>query len=427
MIICTFAFMILCAFLMLKIYSIIYSEDFKFSLPVTIIFLILQESINLIPMLDLKMPYLLLLVVLILLPVRYALFYSLIFKKFRSRYLYIGLLFIEMDFYITGIERDIGMNYTQLSVSFIETVLLLLLFLYVRKKNTALIMHSKIRRIPVRIYIAILIFIVLVEIVLESLRSETVRSFGKYAALPLIVVMGYIVISLMQISISDTEQREIVELLDTQLKNQTNYYEKINDIYSEFRSFRHDFKNHLICLRSLLADGDTDKALAYMSDIESISYTEKHRYETGNVIADALLNDKAERAEQYNVKINYSGLIPTMGITDVDICTLMSNAIDNAIEACAKDRSDNMKEVTVNADFKRGCFFFTVKNPIFETVRIQKDNKIRTTKEDKAIHGYGLSNIIKVSKKYNGDTKIRVDKDKKEFILESYLFIKEDV
>ena len=425
MIICTFAVMILCAFLMLKIYSTIYSEDFKFSLPVTIIFLILQESINLIPMLDLKMPYLLLLVVLILLPVRYALFYSLIFKKFRSRYLYIGLLFIEMDFYITGIERDIGMNYTQLSVSFIETVLLLLLFLYVRKKNTALIIHSKISRIPVRIYIALMIFIVLVEIVLESLRSEEVRSFGKYAALPLIVVMGYIVISLMQISISDTEQREIVELLDTQLKNQTNYYEKINDIYSEFRSFRHDFKNHLICLRSLVSDGDTDKALAYMSDIESISYTEKHRYETGNVIADALLNDKAERAEQYNVKINYSGFIPTMGITDVDICTLMSNSIDNAIEACAKDSSDNMKEVTVTSDFRQGCFFFTVRNPIFEKVRIEKNNKIRTTKEDKIIHGYGLSNIIKVSKKYHGDTTVCADNN--EFILESHLFLEKDI
>ena len=127
----------------------------------------------------------------------------------------------------------------------------------------------------------------------------------------------------------------------------------------------------------VLFDGDTDKALAYMSDIESISYTEKHRYETGNVIADALLNDKAERAEQYNVKINYSGFIPTMGITDVDICTLMSNSIDNAIEACAKDSSDNMKEVTVTSDFRQGCFFFTVRNPIFEKVRIEKNNKIR--------------------------------------------------
>ena len=425
MIICTFAVIVLCAFLMLKIYSIIYSEDFKFSLPVTIIFLILQESIYFVTMLDVKMPYLLLLVVLILLPVRYALFYSLIFKKFRSRYLYIGLLFIEMDFYITAILKMTGMYYNQLCASFIETVLLLLLFLYVRKKNTALIMYSKIRRIPVRIYIAIMIFIVLMEIVLEALRNENMLSYGKYAALPLIVVMGYIVISLMQISISDTEQREIVELLDTQLKNQTNYYEKINDIYSEFRSFRHDFKNHLICLRSLLADGDTDKALAYMSDIESISYTEKHRYETGNVIADALLNDKAERAEQYNVKINFSGFIPTMGITDVDICTLMSNSIDNAIEACAKDSSDNMKEVTVTSDFRQGCFFFTVRNPIFEKVRIEKNNKIRTTKEDKIIHGYGLSNIIRVSKKYHGDTAVCADNN--EFILESHLFLEKDI
>ncbi|MBP7185214.1 MAG: GHKL domain-containing protein [Ruminococcus sp.] len=317
------------------------------------------------------------------------------------------------------------MYYNQLCASFIETVLLLLLFLYVRKKSTALIMYSKIRRIPVRIYIAIMIFIVLMEIVLEALRNENMLSYGKYAAWPLIVVMGYIVISLMQISISDTEQREIVELLDTQLKNQTNYYEKINDIYSEFRSFRHDFKNHLICLRSLLADGDTDKALAYMSDIESISYTEKHRYETGNVIADALLNDKAERAEQYNVKINFSGFIPTMGITDVDICTLMSNSIDNAIEACAKDSSDNMKEVTVTSDFRQGCFFFTVRNPIFEKVRIEKNNKIRTTKEDKIIHGYGLSNIIRVSKKYHGDTTVCADNN--EFILESHLFLEKDI
>lgn len=426
--ICTFGVMILFSFLMLKTYCIIFSEKPKTCLPVTVICLILMEANFFITMIsDLKMPFLLALVLLIMIPARYLLFYSLIFKKFNLRYLYIGFLFIELDFYITGIERDIGVHYTQLSVSIIEVVLILILYLFVRKDNTATVVYSNIRRIPVRIYIAILIFIVLVEIVLESLRSEDVRAFGKFAALPLIVVMAYIVVSLMRISISDNEQREVVKVLDTQLKNQTDYYEKINDIYTEFRAFRHDFKNHLICLRSLLADGDTDKALSYMSDVESISYTEKHSYETGNVIADVLLNDKSEKAEKYNVKINYSGFIPTMGITDVDICTLMSNAIDNAIEACAKDKSKDWKEVTVTADFKQGCFFFTVRNPIFEKVQIQKDNKIRTTKADKAIHGYGISNIIKVSKKYNGDTKIRVDKDKKEFILESHLFLDKNI
>lgn len=140
------------------------------------------------------------------------------------------------------------------------------------------------------------------------------------------------------------------------MENEVKYYEKINTIYGEFRSFRHDFKNHVICLRSLIESNEKENALEYINEIEGLSSVEKKQYNTGNIIIDALLNDKNDRAAAINTKIVFSGMVPTTGISNVDLCIIMANAIDNAIEACAKDTSEKPKEINAEASFRQGYF-----------------------------------------------------------------------
>ena len=87
----------------------------------------------------------------------------------------------------------------------------------------------------------------------------------------------------------------------------------------------------------------------------------------------------------------------------------MANAIDNAIEACAKDASDKTKEIRLKAGTHHGYFSFRASNPLFETVTVNDNNHIVSSKHDKENHGFGISNIVRTAEKYEGETNISTD------------------
>ena len=147
----------------------------------------------------------------------------------------------------------------------------------------------------------------------------------------------------------------------------------------------------------------------YMNEIEVLSSVEKKKFDTGNIIVDALLSDKSDKALASNTLLDFKGFVPTSGISNADLCIIIANAVDNAIEACAKDQSGKEKVITANADFKRGYFFFRISNPMFDKIKISDKNKVITSKEDKSRHGFGVSNIVRVAKKYNGSAEINAD------------------
>lgn len=136
---------------------------------------------------------------------------------------------------------------------------------------------------------------------------------------------------------------------------------------------------------------------------------------------DSLLNDKNEKAAQYHAQILFSGYAPTNGITSADLCTIFSNALDNAIEACAKDESDSEKKIEIHSDFQQGYFCLKITNPVFEKVEIRNSNQIQTSKKDKNMHGFGVANIVKTARKYNGD--VELSSDGKLFTLEANLWL----
>ena len=82
------------------------------------------------------------------------------------------------------------------------------------------------------------------------------------------------------------------------------------------------------------------------------------------------------------------------------MCTLLANALDNALEAVQKIEDESV--IRVDATVKNRFFVLTVTNPVLEDVKIGKNNTIKTTKANRNEHGIGTKNIQKVVKKYNG-------------------------
>ena len=191
-------------------------------------------------------------------------------------------------------------------------------------------------------------------------------------------------------------------LILKQFQEQKEYSEKMLTGDENLRKFRHDYKNHMIVINALLERGDTDRAREYLNALNSNINDSISRISTGNVVADAILNNKAVVAAGYDCTIKFSGQIPAFSIADNDLCTILANVVDNAIEA-AREVSGSKKAIRIQAAVRNSMFVLSVSNPVKEDITIRKHGLIKTTKSNKNEHGYGMKNIQKTVKKYAGN------------------------
>lgn len=111
---------------------------------------------------------------------------------------------------------------------------------------------------------------------------------------------------------------------------------EIQNMYRQVRGWRHDYRNHIQNMKILLDKRDHDKLDSYLSELAEDLNTVDTVIKTGNVMADAILNSKLQSAEKLNVSLNVKVNIPeNIPLSDVELCAVMGNLLDNAIEACS--------------------------------------------------------------------------------------------
>ncbi|MDY6062161.1 MAG: GHKL domain-containing protein [Oscillospiraceae bacterium] len=208
------------------------------------------------------------------------------------------------------------------------------------------------------------------------------------------LVVGCLSFVIYKYSSAARAQKEAENQLSLQLK----HYEDLMQMNKDIRSFRHDIKNNLFSLNALISEGKIKEAQNYIDELGGkVSQTEK-TYFTGNRLADAIISDKARDAKKSGVNIIFDGTIPESGISNYDLCTILSNALSNAVEAC-KDLSGS--DIIVKGKESKMGFSLTVRNPVKNKVVIKNGN-IKTSKSDSKNHGFGIKNIKTAVKKYDG-------------------------
>ena len=181
----------------------------------------------------------------------------------------------------------------------------------------------------------------------------------------------------------------------------------INDVYSSNAKLYHDLNNHFDALYQLLDLNLIDDAKIY---IEKISEPMKNLNKvswTGIDGIDVILNSKLAKAQKYDVELIYNAEYPSNSRIDPsDMSTILSNLIDNAIEAVSKGDHEKKIKVTIRKINK----FLTIQvvNAIFEPIKIKSGN-IMTTKSDGALHGWGMKSVKAAAEKYDGTVKYSYD------------------
>ncbi len=184
------------------------------------------------------------------------------------------------------------------------------------------------------------------------------------------------------------KMREMEKLIDMQNAQYT-ALEVFRDI---FRSAWHDFKNHTTCILGFMESGDTDSAKKYVSSIAD-SVGAVPQCMTGNLAFDCILSAKIRKAQEMGIGFSYRLNLPShIGITPVDLTVILSNVLDNAIEACERLGSAD-KIITLDVGQKSDMLFLRVANTADLSAGARKQG---------VFHGMGLKNVEAALAKYHG-------------------------
>lgn len=172
---------------------------------------------------------------------------------------------------------------------------------------------------------------------------------------------------------------------------------------------RHDLKNHMLTLRGLLMRGELVQAMEYTESFLDASGQHELRVRTGRTILDALVSDKMGRAVEQGIAVSViMDFRQGEFIEDFDLCMLMGNALDNAVEACMRIPREAGRFIDVKNTVSANSMIICITNSCAELPQ-RSGTVFITSKRNRQEHGYGLRIIRNVLKKYGGALQVCTD------------------
>ncbi len=192
------------------------------------------------------------------------------------------------------------------------------------------------------------------------------------------------------------------------LSYQKSYYEEIEKNQQTVRKLRHDMKNHLNIIGMLIADEKTPEAKNYLTELNQEFAVTAKSY-CSNEVVNAVLNSKEQSAAEAQIRCEFQiDLAEDPQMEDIDLCALLSNTLDNAIEACRKIPEASKRFLSVKARCQKGFFSYKVVNSKANEVT-EENGCFVTSKKDAGLHGIGLKNVKQIAAKYEGYVEVSYD------------------
>ncbi len=216
-------------------------------------------------------------------------------------------------------------------------------------------------------------------------------------SLILINVISSFMIFVLNSSHKAAEELSVIKQQDEQRRQ---YAENIRYRYDEIRRIRHDMKQSYTVLETLLSQNQISEALEYIRAGKSAISKTEVIIDVGNEFVNSILNTKLSAAKQLGIEVICSCAKDISGIEAADMCTLLGNMLDNAIEA-AEQCPPEKRLIEVKITSSDGKVVIHAMNSIKGSV-LDENNELKTTKQDSDEHGFGVKSIRLIAKKYSG-------------------------
>ena len=163
--------------------------------------------------------------------------------------------------------------------------------------------------------------------------------------------------------------------------------------------YRHDLRHHVTLIRAFLDNGETDQLRSYLDDIQTELDGDTPERFCQNEAANLLLFSFMAKAAEAGVRLLADAQIPhSLPIGTPALCTLLSNALENAVSAAAKAGADTEKAVHLTTRLEDGKLLLLVENPYMGEVRLENG----LPRSNRPGHGLGISSMESIVKKYGG-------------------------
>lgn len=207
------------------------------------------------------------------------------------------------------------------------------------------------------------------------------------------------------------------EIMKEKIEAQYRYYLQIQKSQSKIRKLYHDLNNHLLCIENMKDNSYHSKE--YINHLKEELKNSSCIKNSGNMIVDIILSEKMSICKENDISFIYDiNFLRCDFIDMIDVCSIFSNLLDNAIEASNKIEDINKRSIRIIGNIVNSFFVVKCENYKINFVN-EKNNRIISDKEDKFLHGIGIESIKNSVKKYNGNVVIDVVEDK--FIVHIYI------
>jgi two-component system sensor histidine kinase AgrC len=268
------------------------------------------------------------------------------------------------------------------------------------KKNIFLNLPMRIAMIAIFItgIIAIQKIVDIFHIDLNS-TSDMAVIHGNFIFVSAVIIGTFLGMLFMFEYIGSLAQKNVETQAELQQKKWENaHFQNVKDTYQALRSWKHDFQNHLEVMNTYLKGNKHEELEKYLSQISGEIEPLMHLYYTGNTVADAVLSNKLFIAHAKGIQVNASLVLPEkLTISDVQLCSVLSNLLDNAIEA-QNGVTDPFINVTIRPE--RGMLYIKIENSTTGDY-VFKKNQLISSKKAKD-HGIGLNQVKKIVEKARG-------------------------
>lgn len=323
-------------------------------------------------------------------------------------YIFIGLInaliytlsayLLKNDFYIL-IKHN---SATRIINSFIIKLIIFICIIFMKRfrKDPA-------NELPKQYWLSFLglfsLSLISIAIIFElALRYHDTHSYTLLIILTFILfVLNVAIYILFQKSVSFfAEKAKLDNFLTHQHLLEQHVFE-VEKNHQEIRKIRHDMMNHYTIIDHYIHANKLKECSDYIAQLKSTLNQVPIYYKTGNDIADIIINQKIYSLKDEAIDFNIQTYIPShSSLLATDLCVILSNLLDNAIEAVLELPPTN-RQITVVIHPHESKLLLDFSNPVKESP-IKNGNLQKRLKKNPNEHGYGFLNIAYVVNKYNG-------------------------
>lgn len=286
---------------------------------------------------------------------------------------------------------------------------IILFLLLITVKRISVIKKKNVIDMSNKEWLQFLIFPIFTLITIIVMTNSMITSYHEdivnvyYVIAIVLIVLNMVVFHLINEILENSQRIREADVLKQQSIGQLELYNSLRKNYDIQRKRTHEYKNQIMCIDSLLKKKNYNKLEEYINSIFDKLDGQLDMVDTNNEVVNAVINAKYYEALQNDVlfilKINDLSHIK---VSDEDIVTILSNLLDNAIEAAGQCDIDK-RTVGIKLLYEDDVLSIAVSNSYKTEPEIMEDGYMRTIKDDKEQHGLGIRNVVATLEKYNAE------------------------